>query len=981
MHLGKNWVELAPQAWQAYPLSIVSPGAPHILEVEYPSNVEQTLGISIVEPNAAGQVGPIGLDSGIDVPAPEAGHKPGVRRHRLVFWPHSKTPYLLLANRREFSPAMFGKIDVQGGPLTLTPLALSPTTSTGRMLAAYYDKPLFAENFSASESVDPVSRRGLDDWQTFGGAGERLIQTLQYSGFNAVVLTAACEGSAIYPSQLLEPTPKYDSGVFFESGQDAVRKDVLELLFRLCDRSGLVLIPAIHFAAPLPELEAIRAAGGTEAVGLEPIGPDGRTWLGRGNGHGGVGVYYNALDPRVQRAMSAVVAELAERYAQHASFGGVAVHLSADSYAVLPDETCSLDDVTFATFLQETQTAAPNLDRTLAARLNFLRNTAEKKWLDWRAQKLTGLYQQMRDEIVRHRPEAKLYLTTANLLGGRQLQAALRPELPARNNVAEILPLLGLDLDRLNEPNIIVPRPQRIVVGSTPQIRDQERHWNRHAGLDLLFARPTGGSSLHFLVPAPQRLADFDAVSPFGADKTRTLLISQIAPADASQRERFVQSLARLDATLMIDGGWLMPLGQEAALAPLFKVYRRLPAEPFETVRTAVPQPQELVVRTLTKPDKTYFYAVNPTPWPLTAQIQFASTQPLRLLPYADERIANLQQSEGGATWTVELEPFDLVGGEVAGSKATVVKWSVTAPPEAGPTLSEQSRDVTRRAHHLHDHQRFLPLVNASFEDQAADGSALGWFHARGEKNMLVEVDPRQGSALRKSLHMARSNAGAPVWVRSSPLPSPTTGRIQVIARIRSADGVRQPQLRMAIEGRLDGQVYYRHNRAREHGEPDPPPLTTEWGTWMYSVTNLPLSGLTDLRVGFDLMGDGEVWIDDVQISDLWLRDGERGEFSELIKSASTAHFQAKEGGLNESRLFVEGYWPSFLRRHVQLAEGRDTSALTAGGAAASRSLPPVASRPKEPSSPVQAAPPANSQQPGRTAERSKSWWPTWPWK
>ena len=46
---------------------MATPGTPHVLEVEYPSDLEQTLGISIIEPNAAGQVGPIGLDSGIDV--------------------------------------------------------------------------------------------------------------------------------------------------------------------------------------------------------------------------------------------------------------------------------------------------------------------------------------------------------------------------------------------------------------------------------------------------------------------------------------------------------------------------------------------------------------------------------------------------------------------------------------------------------------------------------------------------------------------------------------------------------------------------------------------------------------------------------------------------------------------------------------------------------------------------------------------------
>ncbi len=53
--------------WQAYPLSITHPGMPHILEVEYPSDLPQMLGISVVEPNAAGAVLPIGLDSGVCV--------------------------------------------------------------------------------------------------------------------------------------------------------------------------------------------------------------------------------------------------------------------------------------------------------------------------------------------------------------------------------------------------------------------------------------------------------------------------------------------------------------------------------------------------------------------------------------------------------------------------------------------------------------------------------------------------------------------------------------------------------------------------------------------------------------------------------------------------------------------------------------------------------------------------------------------------
>jgi hypothetical protein len=615
-----------------------------------------------------------------------------------------------------------------------------------------------------------------------------------------------------------------------------------------------------------------------------------------------------------------------------------------------------------------------------AARWNFVRGIATQQlWLDWRAERMASLYRQMRDQVVRRRANAKLYLTTANLLGGRQLQSALKPELPPKDSVAEILPLLGLDLNRLDDKDIVVPRPQRIVPASSQHMRDQEQHWNRHDPLDALFARAAHGGTLHFLLPAPLRLPDFDAASPFGPDKTRTLLISQIVPADAANRERFVESLARLDATLMMDGGWLLPLGQESALAPLAKVYRRLPAESFQTVPRNE-QPQELIVRTLAKGDKTYFYAVNPTPWPLIAQIQFGGSPSLRLTPYSEERQATFQPNESGASWTVEMEPFDLVGGELSGGPAKANSWVVTPPAGASLALGEQSRDIANRTFYLREHPRALAVLNPSFENRGADGAVLDWVHPRGP-GMVVEVDRSQGSDSPNSLHIACRGAGAPVWVRSSPLATPATGRIRMTAHIRIADASKQPQLRLAIEGKLDGQVYYRRlnvGAVERIGDPPVLALGTEWASYSISRTDLPLAGLTELRVGFDLMGDGEVWIDDVQVQDLWLQDD---EYNELFKSAPTANLQAQSGRLNECRLFVEGYWPSFLRRHVQLPNSRE-AAPAAAGAAAVTSKPSAAARPKRPATAPDNESAAKPNWLERTAERNKNWWPSWmKWK
>ena len=74
-------------SWEAFPLPIARTGQPHILEVEYPTDVPQTLGVSIVEPNSAGKVTPIGLDTGIDQPDEAVSHDPQLARHRVIFWP------------------------------------------------------------------------------------------------------------------------------------------------------------------------------------------------------------------------------------------------------------------------------------------------------------------------------------------------------------------------------------------------------------------------------------------------------------------------------------------------------------------------------------------------------------------------------------------------------------------------------------------------------------------------------------------------------------------------------------------------------------------------------------------------------------------------------------------------------------------------------------------------------------------------------
>jgi uncharacterized lipoprotein YddW (UPF0748 family) len=980
-HLDRPWIEVAPGGWIAYPLSIEVPGQPHLVEVEYASDIEQTLGISLIEPNAAGQVQPVGLDSGFAVPPPAAGHEARLARHRLLAWPRTRSPWVLLTNRRADLPALVGKINVLSGPAEPPPLVIPPSAIAGRSLVAYLDRPLLAENFSAGEMIDPATRRVFDDWVTFYDAGQRLFAALKHGGYSAVVLSVAHEGGALYPSKFLAPTPNCDSGTFFDTGQDPLRKDVLELILRLADRSGIQVIPAVQFSAPMPSLEAVRLTAGDQAVGVEPIGPDGQPWLARRGPARGVGTYYNALDDRVQQAMRDVVRELADRYGEHASFAGVAIQWHAQSYAILPDENCSFDNATINRFEHETGTSipvamgAPPFD----ARNRFLHGAGAKAWLAWRCERVAGMYRAMQEDLATVRNSARLYLLPADLLADPQIQQALRPTLPPQENAAAVLQHLGIDLAALaKDPRIVVPRPYRLAVTAAAAQQDLASHWNQSNDLDEAFARGRPIAALHFQEPASLLLPSFDRASPFGKDKTITWLLAQISPAGAANRERLVHSIALHDSPALIDGGALLPLGQEEALAQLVKVFRRLPAEPFATAQAKTDAAGSgIVVRTLSRGTKTWFYVVNDSPWPAHVEIDFEGGQSLRVISYADERTTRIDDAPDGLTWAIALAPHDLAGGELNSGRVRVADFRSLFIGDPQSELVKRARQNTLRTNAA-KHARPAPLANPSFSAVPKGAEIPGWVFGQDPREggaITAEIDRGQGNRPAgemnqplASLHLVnrpvRAGARQPaLWVRSDPIALRPTGRVHVSAWMRVADPRQQPELRLGLEGRQGQHVFYRFAEIGMGSEGQPRKLlTTDWSHLMVAIKDVPLEGLDDIRLAIDLMGPGEVWIDDVEVFDLHFDEQER---IGLVMIAGSAHANREANKLAASQRVLGGYWPSFLERHVPLPEPRTEASFSPPRPAAPDTMPP--------------GPPAEPE-PVRSSWDPRSWnlWPKW---
>ena len=157
------------------------------------------------------------------------------------------------------------------------------------------------------------------------------------------------------------------------------------MLLRLFDREDLQLIPMVEFAAPLPELEAVRRRGragrrGDRVDRRRRAPPGARSWPPRR----GLAPYYNVLHPRVQQAMLGVLRELAGALRRaHPSFAGLAVRLSADGYAQLPGPDWGLDDATIARFERDTNLRVPGSGpQRFAQRAAFLAEPPHRQaWL------------------------------------------------------------------------------------------------------------------------------------------------------------------------------------------------------------------------------------------------------------------------------------------------------------------------------------------------------------------------------------------------------------------------------------------------------------------------------------------------------------------------------------------------------------------------------------------------------------------------
>ncbi len=684
---------------------------------------------------------------------------------------------------------------------------------------------------------------------------------------------------------------------------------------------------------------------------------------------------YNLLDPAVRAASLRVLEELEQRYGHHPAWGGASLQIGPDSFAALPGAEAGYDDRTMAAFTADTgisvPVSAPAPDNAMArftARAKFLEGEARERGIRGRASQTAAIYAAARDRIAKRQPQSLLVLNIAQLRHSPALQPFTQPALPVRQTATDSLRLAGLDpAEWQDQPGIVCPRPFLDAPLLSLAGQGTRLEWNRASELDRLLNAnsPAGGlvfqESLAWQLVATAAAPDAPTaknIAPLTAPLT-TPRFTQFLAAGGRQRQSLTRALRSDDGVLFGQGGRSLALSADPQWRQTLAIYGSLPPLGFETLAPAIDsQSQAVTVRQAAVDDAAYVYALNDAPWPVSVEIRLDGPAELRAellgqggasprggpaagagagLPGKNgaNAAAKLQRVQGQWLWRIALEPHDLRALRLDSPQAIVREWNAVVAPEVPQALQARMNSARTRAHNLNAPAPLKTLANAGFELGVATeshaaangntarlaGTASGqgagtmgglapahWLNASGPgiAVALESTDPHGGrSALR-----IRSERDV-VWVRSDPVPAPATGRIAVWAWIRAMDKASQSPLRLAIEGKIQGKTYYRYATV---GGGKGAAIPNTWTQYWFQIDDLPVGELAELRIGIDLMGPGDVAIDDLAAYDLWFHDNERDE---LVKQLGIAGFQLGHGRLLDCHRFLDGYWPRFLEEFV----------------------------------------------------------------
>jgi hypothetical protein len=925
---------LAPRAWLAIPLTGLVNNSPHRVRVRVPTDRPMELAISLQQTNVAGEFPPLSLDSGIIVGPRQASQAqtldsplrngparntlasglatdlPSSRlaaaetEHDVVFWPRGNQAYLMLAN-------LHGELDASVAYIQLERALLSPATpafsadtapATERMVGINLDKPLLADSVSGKREMDPITGRPLESWSTWQESIERICQLLKARDSNTLLVKGFSEGGAIFPSDHLVPTFRYDSGTFYSDGRAPEIKDALELMLRHFDRQQLKLILAVDLNTPLPGLERLAQTAAYDATLQQPLALEAASAQNKMP-------RYNPLNPRVQEEIIAVVRELITRYGHHRALAGITIQLDGQSQLIFAGDRWGYDPQTLAQFEKAAQLKLPPREEletvfSGASRLAFL---------DWRAAELTKFYIRLGEVVQAGNSQRKLYLNAVRLWDDfPSPKNFINPEAIIRNP-REYMLAFGISAERLAQsPHVELMRGSFELMNPSVHAQDWIRHESGQRGLVEFFA----GTDTSAMVLRYPRRHQLEATDKLG-DTALSWIYPTLSLPSQHARKKMINQIFHSDPLLLVEGGWLPFSGQDADVGALLRTLGELPPIKLESVALRETD-TNVRVRKGVYQGKSYVQVVNNASWTETLRIDVRSsrrTPQSRLL--GGRQADMLSDIEGGPGWAVTIPPYEMLAIEVDDPQLTITSLEhapsgnalqqVRDELERLDALISQSADVSQ--------QKPLANIQGEFEQWDENQQPVGWsVSTLPQVTISKSLDlPRTGNSSLYLENRGQDNASA--WAQSRAVEPPRTGRLAVQAWLR-APAVGPPLLvKLSVIGRTKSGERFERSLQLGSRAPGATPIAIDWGRKPATlfVGDVSSESLTELAVSVELIGPGKVWVDDVQILESLLQPDERNH---LRGQLLVAQKSLAENNPFPAEQLLDSHWGEYLLRY-----------------------------------------------------------------
>ncbi|MCY2985279.1 MAG: hypothetical protein NTY15_16760 [Planctomycetota bacterium] len=371
----------------------MSPGDLHRLSV-YTSSSNAAFRVAIrsaaahdskAEPSIANEVFDVSIPRSLDRAVHLSNASPD-ENFALLFWPSSQAAQLEITNLNPNSV-----LDLHGVLVDVwDPSTQVPKARLGSFVSPSCILELHSPNVRGAYGVEQVSnatgKRTYDQWQQFLRFAKQSASYCRANGFDALAWTVHSEGSSLFPSSKLSVNARFDTGTFSSEGRDPLRKDVVELMYRVLSRYGIEFIPMLELGSPIHEVE--EAFNKVESKELFQHRDE---LLAQA---GSVSRLYNPFCPRVQQAIAVALEEFGNRYRSQPNYRGFALRASPATHFVL---SLPIEQTNPSILERFGATLAGNLPKDSSQREQFISQRLKGAYLQWHQEAVTEFLTQLKN--------------------------------------------------------------------------------------------------------------------------------------------------------------------------------------------------------------------------------------------------------------------------------------------------------------------------------------------------------------------------------------------------------------------------------------------------------------------------------------------------------------------------------------------------------------------------------------------------------